>query len=320
MRGRLTNRAWLRAAGAVAVVLGAPASLAAQSPRPSAPVIARADTAKLRRSLDSLAAAHRGVVGYSILNLDTGERLTLRGDETFPTASLIKVAVLVALYDLAEKKELSLDDPVIMLKIDRVPGSGYLQYLHPGLQLTLEDAAKLMTITSDNTATNLVLGEVEMRRVWQKMEALGLPHTKIHAKVFMGKLTSVAPDSTTKYGLGVTTPNEMAKLFELLARGKAVSLAADSSMLAILEQNDDNSLLQRYASGRVRAAHKTGAVDEARTECTLWYLASRVVACVFTKENKDTRWVSDHEGEVLMGRMGELIVKAWPMSDKKASP
>ncbi|MDB4892009.1 MAG: putative beta-lactamase precursor, partial [Gemmatimonadetes bacterium] len=55
----------------------------------------RADTAALHRTLDSLASAHRGVVGYVVHNLDTGERLELRGDETFPTASLIKVAVLV---------------------------------------------------------------------------------------------------------------------------------------------------------------------------------------------------------------------------------
>ena len=303
------------AAAQSATAIGAAATTAA--PTTAAP--ARADTAALRRALDSLALAHRGVVGYSILNLDTGERLALRGDETFPTASLVKVPVLVALHDVVEKKELSLDDPVVMLKNDRVPGSGYLQFLQPGLRLTLADAATLMIITSDNTATNLVLGEIEVRRVWQKMEQLGLPHTKIHAKVFRGALTSVAPDSTAKYGLGVTTPNEMARLFELLARGKAVSPAADSSMLATLGNTSDNTLLQRWAAGRVRAAHKTGAVDAARTECTLWYLASRVIACVMTKENKDTRWVTENEAEVLMGRMGELIVKAWPMPPRPAA-
>ena len=292
------------------------ARVAAQAPN----VFARADTIALRRSIDSLAAAHRGVVGYSIRNLDTGERLTLRGDETFPTASLIKVPILVTLYDLAEKKEMALGDKVIMLKHDKVPGAGFLQQLHDGLELTLEDAAKLMIITSDNTATNLVLGEVEVRRVWQKMEALGLPHTKVHAKVFLGKLTSVAPDSTTKYGLGVTTPNEMARLFELLAQGKAVSPTADSAMVKILELNDDQMLLQRYASGRVRAAHKTGAVDEVRTECSLFFLASRVVACVLTKENKDTRWVLDNEAELLLARIGELVVKAWPQPRRTASP
>ena len=72
----------------------------------------RADTAALRRTLDSLAAAHRGVVGYTVHNLDTGERLERRGDETFSTASLIKVPILVTVYDLVEQGQLSLDDPL----------------------------------------------------------------------------------------------------------------------------------------------------------------------------------------------------------------
>jgi beta-lactamase class A len=164
-----------------------------------------ADTNSLHRTLDSLARHYHGVLGYSINNLDTGERLALRGDETFPTASLIKVSILVTLYDLVEKGSISLDDPLSLLKIDQVPGSGVLQFMHPGMALSVRDAAVLMSILSDNTATNLLLDKVAIRRVWQKMEALGLPHTKVHSKVFL-RLASVAMDSSAKYGLGVTTP------------------------------------------------------------------------------------------------------------------
>src|SRR5688500_8773955 len=141
------------------------------------------------------------------------------------------------------------------------------------------------------------------------MEALGLKHTKVHSKTFL-RSSSVAMDSSVKYGLGVTTPNEMATLFELMARGRAVSPAADSAMLAILEHNVDDQMLQRFAAG-TRSAHKTGATDAVRTECALFYLASRVVACVLTKENVDQRWVIDTEPQVTMARMGEAIVRAW---------
>jgi len=122
--------------------------------RPAPVNFARADTAKLHRTLDSLAGAHHGTVGYTVLNVDTGERLERRGDETFPTASLIKVPILVTVYDLVEQKKLSLDDPLTLLAIDKVPGSGNLQFMHDGATLTVRDAAWLMTTTSDNTATN----------------------------------------------------------------------------------------------------------------------------------------------------------------------
>lgn len=294
---------------ASAFVAGMATTAQAQSPA----TFVRADTAALHRNLDAIAKAHHGVLGYSVLNLDTGERLSLRGDETFPTASLIKVPILVTLYDLAEKKELSLDDPLTVLKIDQVPGSGVLQFMHPGMTLSVHDAAALMTILSDNTATNLVLDKVAIRRVWQKMEALGLPHTKVHSKTYL-RITSVAMDSSVKYGLGVSTPNEMAHLFELLAQGKAVSPAADSSMLDILRSNADVELMQRTVEG-VGAPHKTGATDSVRTECALFRLQSRVVACGFTKQNTDTRWVVDNEAQVTLGRLGAAIVAAWPKKE-----
>lgn len=270
----------------------------------------RADTAALRRTLDSLAGAHRGVVGYAVRNVDTGERLERRGDETFSTASLIKVSILVTLFDLIEQKKLSLDDPLTVLAIDQVPGSGVLQFFTPGATITVNDAAWLMMTLSDNTATNLILDRIIIRRVWEKMEALGLPHTKVHSKSFL-RIASVAMDSSVKYGFGVTTPTEMATLFEMIARGKAVSPAADSAMLRMLENGDNSALLLRYAAG-TRSAHKWGGTDQVRTDCALFFRQTRVVACVLTKDNEDRSWRIDNEAQVTIARMGEAIVKAWP--------
>jgi beta-lactamase class A len=292
------------------MALPAAACVRAQGSQASAPEAAhRADTAALRSALESLADAHHGVVGYAVHNLETGERLTRRGDETFSTASLIKVPILVTVYDLVERGRLSLDDRLTVLAIDKVPGSGLLQHLHDGAEITVRDAAWLMTTISDNTATNLLLDRIIIRRVWDKMEALGLMNTKVHSKSFL-RSSSVAMDSSAKYGLGVTTPNEMARLFELIAEGKTVSASADSAMLVMLEHNTDDVMLQRYVSG-ARAAHKTGATNSVRTECTLWRLPARVVACVLTKDNEDTRWVLDNEAQVTMARIGEAIANAW---------
>jgi beta-lactamase class A len=274
----------------------------------------RADTASLHRALDSLASAHHGIVGYAVHNVDTGERLSRRGDETFSTASLIKVPILVTVFDLVEQGKLSLDDQLTLLSIDKVPGSGNLQFMHDGAMLSVRDAAWLMTVTSDNTATNLLLDRIVIRRVWEKMEKLGLPHTKVHSKVYL-RMASVAMDSSVKYGLGVTTPNEMTRLFALLAEGKAVSTKADSTMLDILAHNEDFAGVQRYIDG-LTVPHKTGATDQVRTECALFPLQSRVAACVLTKENADQRWLIDNEAQVTMANMGRVIAAGWPRALK----
>ena len=315
MASRRARRVSSVVAGAVVMLLPGACARAqsgndgAPSPSRAASSRARVDTSALRRTLDSLAGAHRGIVGYAVRDVDGGVQLSRRGDETFPTASLIKTSILVTVFDLVAQDRLSLDDKLTVLKIDKVPGSGQLQFLHDGAVITVRDAAWLMTTISDNTATNLLLDRIIIRRVWEKMEALGLKNTKVHSKTFL-RASSVAMDSSAKYGLGVTTPNEMARLFELLALGKAVNPASDSAMIEILRRNEDSQMLVRYLED-VRVAHKTGATDAVRTDCGLFYLSSRVVVCAFTKENVDRRWVIDNEAQVTLGRIGEAVAKAW---------
>ncbi len=300
----------LASAAALTAALGCSRATVAsgQTPPTKLPPM-RADTTALRHKLDSIADAHHGVVGYSVIDVDNNVRISRRGDEKFPTASLIKVPILVTVYDLVAKGQLSLDDPITVLKIDQVPGSGIIQYLHNGTILTVRDAAWLMITISDNTATNLLLDRIIIRRVWNKMDSLGLHDTRVHSKSFL-RVSSIAMDSSVKYGLGVTTPNEMATLFQLLAQGKAVNPASDSAMLDILEHNENGEKLQRYVYG-VRAAHKSGETDQVRTECSLYYLRNRIVACVLTKENVDQRYSPDTEAHLTIGRMGEAVVNAW---------
>jgi beta-lactamase class A len=244
-----------------------------------------------------------------VRDLDAGWRLSLRGDSTFPTASLIKVGVLVTLYDLAEHGQISLNDPIVLLAIDKAGGSGVLQNLQAPLTITVRDAAQLMIETSDNTATNLLLQKITIARVNARLDSLHLASTRVHHLVMQRAITSIARDSSEKYGLGKTTPNEMAQLFALLAQGKAVSPKADSAMLAMLETNDETELVTRLFTG-VRAAHKSGKDDDVRTECGLYYLRTRVVICVLTRANADQRWIIDNEPERLMGRMGAEIARA----------
>jgi beta-lactamase class A len=298
----------LSRAALLIAALGCTNATSAQGPTPKlAPV--RADTTALRHKLDSLVDAHHGIIGYSIIDIENGVRMSRRGDETFPTASLIKVPILVTVYDLVARGQLSLSDPLTVLKIDQVPGSGVLQYMHNGMELSVEDAAWLMITLSDNTATNLLLDRIIIRRVWAKMDSLGLHNTKVHSKSFL-RIASVAMDSSVKYGLGVTTPNEMARLFELMALGKAVNPSADSTMLHMLENNENYEKLQRFVYG-ARAAHKSGETDQVRTECSLFYLRNRIVVCALSKENKDTRYAIDNEAHLAIARMGEAIVIAW---------
>jgi beta-lactamase class A len=284
----------------------ASAALLAASLLPAS-AAAQTDLAALRGTLEGIIRPYEGTVGVSIQNLATGEALSIRGEEKFPSASLIKVSVLVALLDEVRRGTLRLDDPITMIARDRVGGSGVLQHLHGGLGLTVEDAARLMIIISDNTATNLLLDKVPMRTVWAKMDSLGLPATRIHSKTFL-RGTSVAMDSSVRYGVGVTTPDETVRLFALLHQGRAVSPALDSLALAILRGNEDWNKLVRWLPEGAEAAHKSGDVDQSRNDCGILYGPDAPVAlCVMTRENRDTSYATDNPANLLIARIGAAV-------------
>ena len=276
---------------------------------PSAPV--HVDTAALRRTVEGLMRGYEGVAGVSVRNLRTGEGFSIRGDEPFPSASLIKVAVLVTLMDEVRRGNVGLDERVTMIRRDRVPGSGILFSLDSGLQPTMGDLARMMISLSDNTATNLLLDKLNIRTVWAKMDSLGLPRTRIHSKVYL-RIASVAPDSSVKYGLGVTTPNEMVRLFSLLNDGRANGPALDSLALAMLRDNQDATKLVRWLPETVTAAHKTGEVDQARNDCGILYGPEAPVAiCAMTRENRDTSYAVDNPAHLLIARIGREVFHAF---------
>lgn len=294
---------------AAAVPLALTLACASGFARPAAPRAIPGDTAQLRRALEQVMRGYPGVAGVSVIDLASGERVSIRGGETFPSASLIKVAVLVTLLDEVEKGSIRMDERISLLARDRVGGSGVLQYMDSGLQPTVSDAAWLMITLSDNTATNILLDHLNVKTVWEKMEALGLPHTKIHSKTFL-RSTSIAVDSSVKYGLGVTTPDETAWLFELLYRGRAVSPRQDSVAIAMLRANQDGTKLVRWLPDTVSVAHKTGEVDQSRNDCGIVYgPQAPVVVCAMTRENRETSYAADNPANLLMARIGLTVFR-----------
>lgn len=293
----------------LSLMVGCAAASAASLPAGSASSSAALDTVGLRTVLENAARGYPGIVGMSVRNLETGETVSIRGAETFPSASLVKVGVLVTLLEEVNAGRMRLDEPITMIARDRVGGSGILKHMAPGHRLTVEDAAWMMVTLSDNTATNLLLDKLDIRTMWEKMESLGLPHTKIHSKTFR-RSTSVAMDSSVKYGLGVATPDETVQLFTLLHRGRAVSPALDSMALEMLRANQDDAKLVRWLPAGVRVAHKSGDVDRARNDCGILYgPATPVALCVMTRDNQDTSYAPDNAANLLIARIGREVFR-----------
>lgn len=263
----------------------------------------------LEARLAPLAKAHKGKVAIAVKHLGTGESYVLNADEPMPTASLIKLPVMIEVYQQVADGKIKLSDPVTLRKEDKVQGSGILtDHFSDGATFPLRDAVRLMIVFSDNTSTNLVLDKIGIGSTAKRMEEWSFPNTKIHAKVFKGSTTSVFPERTKKYGLGSTTAREMVGILEKLNAGKLVSPEACQEMLDHLKKCEDKDKFPRFLPAGTVVAHKTGSVSDARTDAGIIYLKSGPVAvCVLTAENEDKSWRADNAGNVLCAKVAKEV-------------
>jgi beta-lactamase class A len=191
-------------------------------------VIARME--QLERRLREIGADHSGKWTCAVTDVATGEHIGIDEDDVMPTASLIKVPVLYALYQAVAEGRFALADEVTYGQHHRSLGSGVLSQLSPGVRMTVRDAAMLMIIVSDNSATNMCIDLVGLERVNESMRRLGLTDTKL--------LLRLGDPGIGLEGrnMAVSTAREMTRLMALLACHQAVSPEASQDMLRILRR------------------------------------------------------------------------------------
>jgi reactive intermediate/imine deaminase len=125
----------------------------------TAPVTAAAQgglAAVLEAELDRIPAN----TGLYLKHLKTGDEVAIRADTSFNSQSVIKVAIMVRAFQLAEQGKLNLDERVTLNRAELRDGSGLLQYSDLGIAPTVRDLIQHMIVTSDNTATDLMATKV----------------------------------------------------------------------------------------------------------------------------------------------------------------
>ncbi len=284
------------------------------------------DPSSLEERIAPIAKAHKGKIAVAVKGLRTTDEYYLNADEPMPTASLIKLAVMVDTYWQADEGKVSLDKTLTLKKEDKVPGSGILTYnFSDGTTFPLRDAVRLMMVYSDNTATNMVLDQIGLPSTNERMEKLGLKETKINAKVFRAD-TRISQERGKKYGLGSTTAREAIRLLEMIERHEVASPAACDKMIELLKANDDKDKMTRFLPPGTVVGHKTGSLDAAKTDAGIVYyrdpadkkkLKPLFALCVLTDDNEDKRWVADNAAQITIGKIAKAAYDHFTEGVKK---
>jgi beta-lactamase class A len=279
-----------------------------------------ASRADLDAALDRVQSWFSGQIGLSATNLTTGETVEIDAGRLYPTASVIKLAVLVELFRQTAAGRIDLDRRVEMAADDVVLGSGLLKEMRPGLAPTARDLATAMVVLSDNTATNMLIdlvGGVEPVNETMR-DRLGLENILLHRRIDFGQ---IGPDIRR---FGESTPRDMARLVAGIARGEVVDRDSSGAMLDILRRQQYLNQVPRYLSFNPHAdalgeeqsiwvACKTGMTPGIRADAGLIHLPDgvEITYCAMTEESADRAMSEEAEGEIASGLIGRLLIEYW---------
>ncbi len=275
----------------------------------------------LLNQIQDICEGFDGRIGLAAYNLQTEETIGHRAEDVFPTASVIKLPVLLTLMQQVEDGLYSLEDPLMMRRGDKIGGSGLLQYLTPGLTMCLRDWAFLMMSISDNLATNVLIDHVGLAEVQQWLCDNDYPDVALHRKI---DFTILKKDQNE---LGTATPAALTRMMTAVFQHKHLTPDACTEMLRMMNKVGADRVgrylpFEHWDSDvpdeeRLQLAGKTGSLTGTRAQtAVVWRDKAEerrgFAITVMNEGNPEPElWNPDAPGVLVIGRLTRAVFDAW---------
>ena len=275
-------------------------------------LIAQKTDNKLRSKLSEAILGFNGDVGVYVVELKTGKTVSINADTIFPTASIVKVPILIGVMDKIEKGELNYDSAHLYKDSLLYAGEDILGSFKDGEKIYLKKLIMLMLTMSDNTAS-LWLQKLAGTgtRINAILDSMGFQDTRVNSR------TPGRENNRSVFGWGQTTPREIATLFERIYRNKIFSSVACENMMRHLSRNYWDEYALSHIPPYIQVFSKGGAVDEVRSEVLLVNAPNNpYIFCIFTKNNKDQSWQRENDAWKLARKTSKLVWDYFEPKDK----
>jgi beta-lactamase class A len=292
------------------------------SVRPAAVVVSAAPAAEpedpfrgrweaMVEQLGREAKAHKGRVGIYTKDLKRGWDWSYKADDLFPSASLIKLPVMIGVFEKINRGELSLSERLVLKRRLRAGGSGTLKWARDGSRLSVRDLLDHLIHESDNTAMRILIDEVGLGFLQHHFQDMGLVFTEIYPE---GLSLSSGRVRYENY----TTAREMSMLLEKIYRGEIVDPFSSALMLEILKHHASRSRLAKSLPVGWEIAHKTGLLRRACHDVSIILSPDGdYILTVLTGQNPDYAYAKDFIARV--GRITYVQYKGSSLSYAPAS-
>jgi beta-lactamase class A len=211
----------------------------------------KANWSDLRQVLADQIGRFNGEAAVVIKDLDRGWEISFNRERLFPSASLVKIAIMAAAFLEADRGRINLGNSIVLKESDKLGGSGILKNVSAGTVFSIGRLIGLMIYDSDNTATNILTGLIGIERLNNSFKELGLKDTNLARKVADYKLRDRGVEN-------YTSAADMAGLLEKIYRGSLGAEHISHKSISILKLVRSNDRIPRYLPPEITVAHKTG--------------------------------------------------------------
>lgn len=239
---------------------------------------------KLAEEVTSSIKQFPGTVGVYIKDLRTGATIKFNENKLLPSASLVKIPIMAAVFQAINDGNLSLDKEIVLRKKHKVGGSGKLRRYRSGRKFTVKKLVELMITESDNTATNMLtdlLGFSYINHLFQNK--LNLESTNLERSIMDLKARRKGREN-------YTTAKEIGELLEKIYHGKIINKETSFKMLNILLRQKSKDRIPRLLPKGLPIAHKTGFMRDTCHDAGIIFTSKGdFVVCVLTDNVKSIR-------------------------------
>ena len=258
---------------------------------------------KLQTQIETLVAGFHGTVGIFVQDLKTGRIAELNADTLFPTASVVKIPIMIGIMNRIRLGELTFHQPITYVDtINYDPGEDVLASFKPNEKILLSKLLLLSLSLSDNNASLLLQGLAGGgTRINGVLDSLGYTVTRVNSR------TPGRQALREVYGWGVTSPREISKIMLQIEEGRLFNVDLSERMLRTLGREYWDEEAMSSIPPNVFVATKSGAVDQTRNEVLYVNAPHPYLFSIFTKNNTDTTWQKSNEAWVLTRKLSSML-------------
>ncbi|MBA4850945.1 serine hydrolase [Emticicia sp. BO119] len=211
-----------------------------------------------------------------------------------PSASVIKIPILLELMEKVKVKQIDLEKIYTLQASDKAGGSGVIANMPEGKKFTIRELAQEMIRSSDNTATNILIRAVGMDAVNQNLMRLGSTKTRLN-RIMMD--TMAVKQGRENYVNTVEINDLLRKIYNK----EVATPALCEEMIEILKNCGDTTTIPRNLPKDVVIAHKTGGLTYVRGDAAIIYTPKPFIVSIFVEGFKE-----ETTAERIIGELAEI--------------